>query len=51
MSLNEVMMYKVADPKKPKILLLTSTGVVAVYINETIIHAGLQKMLGVRCFN
>ena len=32
-SLNEVMMYKGADPEKPTTLLLYSTGVAAVRIN------------------
>ena len=42
MSLNKVMMYKGGDPEKPKILLLAPTGVAAVHINGTTIHAGLQ---------
>ena len=42
MSLNKDMMYKGVDPEKPRILLLAPTGVSAVHINGTTIHAGLQ---------
>ena len=46
MSLNKVMMYKGGDPEKPRILLLAPTGVAAVHINGTTIHAGLQINVG-----
>ena len=50
MSLNKVMMYKGGDPEKPRILLLAPTGVAAVYINGTTIHAGLQINIGGKMF-
>ena len=46
MLLNKVMMYKNVDPKKPRIFLLAQTGVDAVHINGTAIHAGLQINVG-----
>ena len=43
-------MYKDGDPEKPRILLLAPTGVAAVDINETTIHAGLQINVGGKMF-
>ena len=50
MSLNKVMMYKGVDPEKPRILLLAPTGVAAVHINGTTIHAGLEINVGGKMF-
>ena len=50
MPLNKVMMYKGVDPEKPRILLLAPTGVAAVHINGTTIHAGLQINVGGKMF-
>ena len=41
MSLNKVMMYKGVGPEKLRILLHAPTGVAAVHINGTTIHAEL----------
>ena len=43
------MIYKSGDPEKPRILLLTPTGVAAVYINGTI-HCGLKINIGGKVF-
>ena len=50
MSLNKGMMYKGVYPEKPRILLLAPTGVPAVHINGTTVHAGLQKNVGGKMF-
>ena len=44
------MIYKSGDPEKPRILLLTPTGVAAVYINGTTIHCGLKINIGGKVF-
>ena len=50
MSPKKVKMYKGVDPEKPRILLLAPTGVAAVHINGTTIHAGLEINVGGKMF-
>ena len=44
--MNKVLGYKGGDANKPRILLLTPTGVAAININGTTIHAGLGINVG-----
>ena len=51
MSPKKVKMYKGVDPEKPRILLLAPTGVAAVHINGTTIHAELEINVGGKMFS
>ena len=46
MALIKVVMYKVGDPEKPRILLLAPNRVAAININRTSIHSGLRINVG-----
>ena len=50
MALIKVVMYKVGDPERRRILLLAPNGVAAINISRTSIHSGLRINVGSKLY-